>query len=431
MTINASQNVQNRQPLDRQDVIQFVKPMARKHPQRTSIQHWQLRDLVHSPAPNQFVHVNTNNVLLYDTVTKQSNQLIRNLQFSPTSVTTGFGYVAAGGQRSQLVVKQLQGSWDAFSAVGGSINNALCISACPWGSYSAQTSPLAVTSPVNNASFGVSGSSSSSSTYGYGQSSERQYGDVRILICNNDESIKVYSIPGMQRVTTIGLPTAVNYASVSPDGRKLCAVGDSNQVFIYDISTTGYYEKIATLTGSNDAGFGCSWNHSSDKVTVGSQDGVVTVWDIRYMNSNSNSSNNNSGNHSTSTTAPHLGNPNYGKLAVIKSSQHPQVKGAVRAVKFSKCSSVDLLVFSEHVSYVNFIDARTFDTGTASRQSIRLGSGSLSAFNNSASSNIDVHLSGLSFAPDSRSIFVGLENAVLEFDVDTVSRRTFAKGALI
>lgn len=52
--------------------------------------------------------------------------------------------------------------------------------------------------------------------------------------------------------------------------------------------------------------------------------------------------------------------------------------------------------------------------------------GSLSA----GVSTADVHLSGLAFAPDSRSVFVGLESSVLEFDVDTVARRTFAKGTL-
>lgn len=177
-------------------------------------------------------------------------------------------------------------------------------------------------------------------------------GETRLLICNNDETIKVYSLPGLQRITTIGLPTAVNYASVSPDGRKLCAVGDSNQVFMFDITASGYYQRIATLQGSNDAGFSCSWNHSSDKVAVGSQDGVVSIWDIRNMSTTP-----------TTATSP----VNQRKLAVIKSTQNPQVKGAVRAVKFSPSSSIDLLVFTEHVSYVNFVDARTFDMAQSSR----------------------------------------------------------------
>lgn len=33
--------------------------------------------------------------------------------------------------------------------------------------------------------------------------------------------------------------------------------------------------------GANDAGFSCAWNQSSEKFAVASQDGFVSVWDIR------------------------------------------------------------------------------------------------------------------------------------------------------
>lgn len=65
-------------------------------------------------------------------------------------MTTGCGYVAAGGQRSQLMVRDLDSNWFAQTTVGGSINNAMCISKHPKGSMG-----------------------------------------PRLLICNNDETIKV------------------------------------------------------------------------------------------------------------------------------------------------------------------------------------------------------------------------------------------------
>jgi Tol biopolymer transport system component len=43
-----------------------------------------------------------------------------------------------------------------------------------------------------------------------------------------------------------------SYAAVSPDGRKMVAVGDSNQVYLYDISSSGTYTRTSTLTGSVD-----------------------------------------------------------------------------------------------------------------------------------------------------------------------------------
>lgn len=74
-------------------------------------------------------------------------------------------------------------------------------------------------------------------------------GQTRILVCNNDETIKIYSLPDLQRIGSISFPTAVNYASVSPDGRKLIAVGDTSQVFLYHVTPDGSYEKTASMTG--------------------------------------------------------------------------------------------------------------------------------------------------------------------------------------
>lgn len=181
------------------------------------------------------------------------------------------------------MVRKLDSDWSAQMTVGGSINNALCIS--------------------------------------------KHFDQTRLLICNNDETIKIYSLPDLARLATLTFPTAVNYASVSPDGKKMVVVGDTSQVYLYNISTSGNYEKVSTLTGealpltkaSSDAGFSCSWNQSSEKFAVASQDGYVSVWDIRSTE----------------------------KIAKISASQNPQVKGACRCVKFSPSGSMDLLAFSE------------------------------------------------------------------------------------
>lgn len=340
-----------------EDNVQFVVPKPQKHPKRTSIQHWQLRDLIACPTDRrEFVYVYQNSVNGYNTETQTTTPLLKDLSFSPTSMTTGCGYLAAGGQRSQLMVKQLNSNWFAHTSVGGSINNAMCI-------YNHQN-------------------------------------ETRLLISNNDETIKVYSLPGLQRISSITLPTAVNYSSVSPDGRKLCVVGDSNQVFLYDISHSGGYQRIATYTTTSDAGFSCAWNQSSEKFAVASQDGFVSVWDIRSSEKLAKL-----GTKQCNSGSNNFRNPNT-----------PQVKGAARCVKFSPAGSIDLLMYSEHVSYVNFVDARTFN----SRQTIRV-----------APPNCDAHISGIAYSPDSKTAFVGLENTVLEYDVDTMKRRSFPEGSII
>ncbi|KAJ8325821.1 hypothetical protein QVD99_001544 [Batrachochytrium dendrobatidis] len=331
------------------DDIEFLKTPPSKYAQKTTIQHWQLRDLIACPTSRKEVlYVSQNTVKLLNTDTQRASDVLENLSFSPTSMTTGCGYLAAGGQRSQLVVRDLNSSWHVQTTVGGSINNAMCIS--------------------NHA------------------------GSTRLLICNNDKTIKILSLPDLRRVSNISLPTAVNYASVSPDGRKLLAVGDTSEVFLFNISAGGQYERINVMNATNDAGFSCSWNQSSERFAVASQDGFVSVWDIRSSE----------------------------KLAQISSKQarrdvNPQVKGACRCVKFSNTGSIDLLLFSEHISYINVVDARTFD----SRQSICV-----------TPPDIDQHISGISFSPDSSTVFVGTESSILKYDVNTLLRRTFPDGSL-
>lgn len=211
--------------------------------------------------------------------------------------------------------------------------------------------------------------------------------DIRLLVCNNDETIKVFSLPSLDHITSINLHVAVNGLSVSPDGTKMVAVGDTNQAFLYSISGNNY-RLVSALPTMNDAGFSCAWDLGSEKFAVACQDGYACVWDVRMLNR---------------------------KLALIESTQRNQ-KGAARCIKFTRANSMDLLAFSEHVSMINVVDARTF----SSRQAIRV-----------APSNTDMHISGLAFSPDSKTLMVGMEQHLLEFDVDTASRRSFAVGNVV
>ncbi|KAJ3359710.1 hypothetical protein GGF32_009055 [Allomyces javanicus] len=329
------------------DDVAFVnEDRIRRHAIRSTIQHWQLRDLVNCPASRREVlYVNGTNVHLYNTETRASVPILKDLTFPPTCITSGQGYLVVGGQRSQLMVRQLTSNWFSSTAVGGCINNALVVT-----KYDGQT---------------------------------------RLLVCNNDQSIKIFNMPSMERVASISLPTAVNHAAVSPDGTKLVAVGDTSQVFMFDARPNGSYERMATLTApGSSSGFSCSWNYSSEKFAIASQDGAVLVWDVR-------------------STVP---------TAKFVTKQYPSEKGAARCVKFSPSASIDLLAFTEHVNNVHFVDARTFNT----RQVVR-----------AAMPHIDQHLSGLAFSPDSRSVFVGLENALVEYEINSKSRRSFPAGAIV
>lgn len=116
--------------------------------------------------------------------------------------------------------------------------------------------------------------------------------------------------------------------------------------------------------GTSDAGFSCSWNHTSDKLAVSTQDGFVSVWDMRYIHTNALSSNPNlagstargsaslnpttmslprRGSAANATAAGHM-QRDPTKLACIPSTQHPAVKGR-REVSFDTCVIFDTLSF--------------------------------------------------------------------------------------
>lgn len=88
------------------------------------------------------------------------------------------GYLAAGGQRSELVVRELHGNWAFTTTTGGSINNGLCI---------AETN-----------------------------------GEKRLMVCNNDETIKIFSLPSMHLIDNLCLPTAVNGGKILNNHMFIC-----------------------------------------------------------------------------------------------------------------------------------------------------------------------------------------------------------------
>lgn len=75
--------------------------------------------------------------------------------------------------------------------------------------------------------------------------------EIRLIVCNNDQTVKIFSVPTMNIVTTLNYTHAVNNVGVSPDGTMMAVVGDSNQVHLHSISNSGDYKKMTTLTGNN------------------------------------------------------------------------------------------------------------------------------------------------------------------------------------
>ncbi|PWY99383.1 hypothetical protein BCV70DRAFT_162460 [Testicularia cyperi] len=172
---------------------------------------------------------------------------------------------------------------------------------------------------------------------------------IKVMVSNNDQSVKMYKLrppkstpgaggriesglPGLSRNMTLHFPTAINHSSLSPDQRTLLAVGDTPDVFIHHVARSGEHTKVATYSASSDACFGTTWSPDGSKFAVASQDGIVSVWDVRSSH----------------------------KLAQLSTSQASMTSGngAARVAKFSPCGR--FLAFTEHRNYFHITDTITF-----------------------------------------------------------------------
>jgi hypothetical protein len=76
---------------DHKESINFIKGSPRRFLIRSTIQHWQLRDLVLCPlSKKQFVYVNQNTVNFFDTEKQSSFPAFKDLSFSPTSIASKY-----------------------------------------------------------------------------------------------------------------------------------------------------------------------------------------------------------------------------------------------------------------------------------------------------------------------------------------------------
>jgi WD40 repeat protein len=200
---------------------------------------------------------------------------------------------------------------------------------------------------------------------------------------NNDHSIKIWNIDKWRSDGTIKLPVAINHCSVSPDKTSMVCVGDSSDIFLFDISTTGSFHHQATFTGSEDSSFSTAFSSTSSMFAVASQDGTVSVWDRRFAR----------------TTTPAT---NSGKLKTLKTTRVRSPYGAARLVKFSQ-GPIDLLIFTEQREFIHLVDARTFEKTQI--LSVREHEDSLR----------DSDIAGACFTADGKNIIVGTDRAILQW----------------
>jgi WD40 repeat protein len=129
---------------------------------------------------------------------------------------------------------------------------------------------------------------------------EAHLDDIVAVLTNNDQTVRVYSLPAGQETRVKDLPFAINHATLSPDGKMLVAVGDFNQAYFF---TREILEKVPQIpkphnrlmskdvdwvltnvvtlhvSESTVGYFTTAWSPSGGLVAVGSEGGYITVLD--------------------------------------------------------------------------------------------------------------------------------------------------------
>lgn len=208
----------------------FISGKPIIHHEEVKTQHWQLKSML-KIYNEVLIFPQSNKIYSYDYVYKTKFQITDNLNFAPTSFCPYKNFLAVGGSKGQLYIKNLISGETKMSHISENINNHINI-----------------------------------------------HNDI-VYISNNDRVLKIISLDELF-TKNIEFISQVNFSSVSPDNKYLVMVGDSNDVYVYSIENQSYrlIRKLKTL---GDGGFSVSWNSLSNKFAVATQDGHVCIWDIR------------------------------------------------------------------------------------------------------------------------------------------------------
>ncbi|CAJ2638615.1 putative WD-repeat-like protein [Trifolium pratense] len=177
-------------------------------------------------------------------------------------------------------------------------------------------------------------------------------GAIHFTASNNDCGIRNFDMEKFQLSKYFRFPWPVNHTSLSPDGKLLLIVGDNPDSMLVD-SQNG--KNIAPLSGHLDFSFASSWNPDGVTFATGNQDKTCRIWDMRNLSKS---------------------------VAVLKGNL-----GAIRSIRYS--SDGKYMAIAEPADFVHVYDV---NSGYEKEQEI----------------DFFGEISGISFSPDTESLFIGV-----------------------
>ncbi|KAH9620237.1 hypothetical protein KSS87_019019 [Heliosperma pusillum] len=159
-------------------------------------------------------------------------------------------------------------------------------------------------------------------------------------------------VPPLVVVPVEGYGNGVGHTSLSPDGRMLVIVGDHADGLLVD-SRNG--KTITPLVGHKDFSFATAWSPDGINFATGNQDRTCRIWDVRNLSKS---------------------------LAVLKGNL-----GAIRSIRYS--SDGRFMAMAEPADFVHVFDVNN-------------------GYNEEQEIDFFGEISGLSFSPDTESLFIGV-----------------------
>ncbi|QCD95340.1 Ca2+/calmodulin-dependent protein kinase [Vigna unguiculata] len=177
-------------------------------------------------------------------------------------------------------------------------------------------------------------------------------GAVHFTAANNDSGVRDFDMEKFQLSNHFRFPWPVNHTSLSPNGKLLLIVGDNPEAMLVD-SQNG--KPVDTLSGHFDYSFASSWHPDGMTFATGNQDKTCRIWDMRNLSKS---------------------------VAVLKSNL-----GAIRSIRYS--SDGKYMAMAEPADFVHVYDVKG---GYEKEQEI----------------DFFGEISGISFSPDTESLFIGV-----------------------
>lgn len=333
--------------------------------------HQQLRHYI-STADRDRIYVITDRVVYSIHISSRKRETIAVIPFEPKCLAAGYGWIGIGGTNNgecafvKLSDRNVRVSRDTPTRQPADVDSALPIDL----EASQRVSPRESTGSEqpSNSGFGASqlpevqlhkfgGSIVNSVTIHRLPGDEKGFTDEDVaVLSNNDKSVTIYSMTRSKVLKKLGHPACMNYAIISPDSSLLAAVGDESSAYFYslirDLSAV-----VSTETGEKLSGwtldrilciemelgpkiedkccFTIAFSQSNRLCAIGSQSGVITVFDVSSIQ------------ESAATPI----------VCHFNSSRSCFRGGAVRCMSFSP-EPWDLLVWLEDKGHAGIADVR-------------------------------------------------------------------------